>query len=94
MTSMEPSHIELARHALGLPNARRRSYRNHYVCGEGGADYLAWQEMVANEFARRKNGAPISGGDDIFWLTPKGAKLALQKGERLDPEDFPDITNQ
>lgn len=90
---MNAEQIELARHALGLPNKRRLSYRNHFVCGEGHDDFVAWQEMVAAEFARRRNGSALSGGEDVFWLTPKGAKLALKRGERLDPEDFPDQSN-
>lgn len=87
---MTPTQIALARHALGLPNSRRRSYRNHFVCGECHSDYDNWTEMVASEFARRRNGNALSGGEDVFWLTPKGAALVLKKGERLDLEDFPD----
>ena len=39
----------------------------------------------------RRDGKTLPyGGDDLFWLTPAGARAALLAGERLDPEDFPD----
>ncbi len=86
---MTPRQIEFARHALGLPNSRRRSYRNHFVTGPGTADFDDWQAMVAAGFARRRAGNALTGGDDLFWLTREGATAALKPGERLDPEDFP-----
>lgn len=86
---MTPEQIELARHALGLPNSRRKTYRNHFVTGPGHSDYDNWQAMVKDGHARRRAGNQITGGDDLFWLTKEGATLALKKGERLDLEDFP-----
>ena len=79
---------ELARHALGLTK-QKRSYRNHFVAGPGHSDYVHWLVMVEQGDAHRRPGTEISGGDDIFWLTEAGAKLALNPGEKLDPEDFP-----
>lgn len=86
---MTPEQIELARHALGLPNSRRKSYRNHFVTGEGHSDYTNWMAMTEAGYAKRFKGNEMTGGDDLFCLTEAGAKLALKKGERLDPEDFP-----
>lgn len=85
---MTPEQIELARHALGLPNGRRQSYRNHFVAGEGHSDYVAWCDLVEKGFARGRKGNQLTGGDPVFWLTLAGASLALRRGERLDPEDF------
>lgn len=80
----------LARHALGLPNERRCSYRNRFVTGPGGADFHAWMDMVDAGLARRSDGSKLPfGGDDLFRLTRAGADQALEPGERLDPEDFP-----
>lgn len=87
--NMTPEQIELARHALGLPNKRRRSYRNHFVAGEGHNDYVAWCDMVEKGLARGKKGSQLTGGDPVFWLTRLGAERVLRKGERLCPEDFP-----
>lgn len=66
---MTPEQIELARHALGLPNDRRRSYRNRFVTGPGHSDYDNWMQMVAAGNARRRSGNQLTGGDDFFWLT-------------------------
>lgn len=87
---MTPAHIELARHALGLPNSRRTSYRNHFVTGEGCADHDSWTAMVTEGDATRRKGSVLTGGDDLFRLTHQGAKAALKRGEKLDPEDFPE----
>lgn len=88
---MTPRQIELARHALGLPNKRRCSYRNHFVAGRGHNDYTEWCDMTApgNGYAIRLDGGKLTGNDFCFVLTEKGAKAALSKGEKLDPEDFP-----
>lgn len=86
---MTPTQIELARHALGLPNRRNRSYRNHFVCGPGNSDFDNWTAMVTAGFARHRNGGVLSGGEDVFWLTEAGARMALKAREGLDREDFP-----
>lgn len=86
---MTPEQIELARHALGLPNRRRQTYRNHFVCGEGHSDYVNWLEIEAAGLARSRKGSQLTGGDPVFWLTKAGAESALKRGERLCPEDFP-----
>lgn len=87
---MTDQQRELARHALGLPNKRRKSYRNRFVTGEGSNDYPHWLAMYEAGFASRSRGCQITGGDDLFCLTRTGAKMALNPNERLDTEDFPD----
>lgn len=71
---------QLARHALGLdnPKANGRSYRNRYVAYSGNA---VWDEMV------RRGWAVLEVS--TYCLRREGAELALEPGERLDPEDFP-----
>lgn len=54
----------LARHALGFPNKKNTSYRNHYCCGAGTANYAEWEGMVAQGFAIKRTG-PNWGGDDM-----------------------------
>lgn len=80
--------VELARHALGLPNERRRSYRNRFCCGPGHVDYEAWQAMTVAGAAQRF-GLTARGGDSLFALTELGARAVLYADETLDPEDFP-----
>lgn len=78
--------VQLGRHALGLPNRERKTYRNHYVTGSG-PDFDEWRAMVEIGAARHRTGNELSGGDDIFWLTADGAAAVLAPGERLS-EDF------
>lgn len=86
---MTPREIELARHALGLPNKMRMSYRNRFVAGEGHEDYADWMQMVADGNAGKRDGGTLPyGGDSLFWLTETGARQALKPREKLDPEDF------
>lgn len=86
---LSPRQIELARHALGLPNGRRRSYRNHFCCGPGHTDFEEWQAMRDAGTARRFKPTALSDGNFMFLLTEAGARAALRRGETLDPEDFP-----
>ena len=86
---MTPKQIELARHALGLSGDTKVSYRRHFVTGPDTVDYPHWIEMVASGDARRRDGTALTGGDDLFLLTRKGAEAALKPGERLSERDFP-----
>ena len=89
MTWMSPRERELARHALGLPNKMRISYRNRFVAGPGHEDYNDWMQMVADGNAAVRIGSTLPyGGDSLFWLTEAGARQALNPREKLDPEDF------
>lgn len=89
---MTPEQIELARHALGLDGRKKVSYRNHFVTGPGPGnnDHTQWTAMVESGDAVKRKGSPLTGGDDLFRLTPQGARASLRTGERLDHEDFPE----
>ena len=80
---MTPEQKRLARHALGLPNDKMESYRNRYHVSMGAA-FFEWERMAESDLAYNHS----RGGS--FHLTRKGAELALEPGERLDPEDFPE----
>ena len=82
--TMTDRQRELARHALGLPNAKRTTYRNHFVTGEGSDDFADWMAMVVGGFAGRGRPSPLTGGEDIFWLTTMGAMAALEPGETFE----------
>jgi hypothetical protein len=80
------TQLRLARHALGFPNERNISYRNHFCTGKGSDHHADWENMVAQGFAVKRTG-PYWGGDDMFHLTLKGALLARNPKEHLSPED-------
>jgi hypothetical protein len=75
-----------ARHALGLPNKKNTSYRNHFCIGVGGDGYADWEEMVTSGWAVKRT-SNHWGGDDMFHLTLEGARLAREPKEHLSPED-------
>lgn len=86
---MNPEQKTLARHALGLPNNKRTSYRNRYVCPETDPH---WSNMVENGLATVRKGETLPfGGSASFYLTRKGAEAALEPREKLSPDDFPVI---
>lgn len=86
---MTPEQRRLARHALGL-DLTKRSYRNRYAAGIGSPQEAAWYELESEGLAERAfaNGLTFAH----FRLTKKGARMVLEQGETLDPEDFPEAT--
>ena len=87
MRLMTVEQRELARHALGLPNRNKTSYRNRYVCNES---HPVWSELVRLGLATMRPAHTVPfGGCALFYLTEDGAKLALDKGEKLCREFFP-----
>ncbi|CAB4137528.1 hypothetical protein UFOVP326_36 [uncultured Caudovirales phage] len=96
---MTPEQKVLARSALGLRNGWRESYCNRYVAPPSGEIFDHWMAMVAAGMAeqhpsKRDDGTDIyARGGVPFILTLAGAKAALQAGESLDPDDFPEAAN-
>ena len=89
---MTPKQKRLARHALGLPNAQNRSYRNRFIATYVTGDFDDWMAMTRAGFADHAALVTAPGGRHQtcrFWLTLDGAKASLEAGELLDPEDFP-----
>ncbi len=86
---MTPQQIALARHALGLPNKHRQSFRNWFVTSDGCADFLEWEAMVKDGLARRRGPMEVFGGDYLYHLNRSGADAALKDGESLSREDWP-----
>jgi hypothetical protein len=83
---MDAEQIYLARHALGLPNKRRVSYRNRYHAADDTPVWRMWVDMVSQGHAvSRKSEREMTE----FSLTTSGARKALVRGERLCKEDFP-----
>lgn len=89
---MTPAQIARARHALGLPNLTNRTYRNRFCAGKGHADHAKWKAMVAAGLATVRQNEGGLGGQDTFSLTVAGATAALQKGETLSAEGFPEVS--
>lgn len=87
---MTPEQIKLARHALGLPNEKGRSYRNRFDVPPAHPSHALWWAMVQAgdaESVPSRRGAPQLS-NDRFRLTLVGAGKAVAPGEKIDPEDF------
>lgn len=83
---MNETQRRLARHALGLPNDRKQSYRNRYSASPIGEAHNAWLGLQQRGLA---DSMPGKSSLVHFYLTHDGATAALEPGESLDPEDFP-----
>jgi hypothetical protein len=85
---MTPDQLKLARHALGLPNDQKRSYRNRYFAGVGTDIEERWDDLVNRGLAHRQR---QDGGakTTFFCLSRRGAQMAIDPAESLCPEDFP-----
>lgn len=81
---MSPEQRKLARHALGLPNERKKSYRNRFIASGGNP---VWDAMVTvGDACEVRSGGSRSV---TYYLTKAGAMAALDPKEKLDSEDFP-----
>lgn len=78
----------MARAALGLPNPQKCSHRNRFFVAPDGEKHAAWRALVLDGKARLYH-APEGQKLDLFCLTITGAREALNVGESLDREDFP-----
>lgn len=85
---LEEKYKELTRHTLGLPNDRKRSYRNHYLAGDNSNEFRLWTDLVRNKLAESNKSALWGSHSTMFRLTYEGAALSLEKGEQLCEEDF------
>ncbi len=83
---MNKKQLKLARHALGLPNGKNLSFRNHFCIGEGGDGYEEWEDLVSKGMAVKARGGKEWSGD-FFYLTLPGAKEALLSHEHISRED-------
>jgi len=88
---MTPRQVDLARHALGLPNRMRMSYRNFFFAGPGQSNFDDLIEMVAIDIAIISRRYEFMG--ECFRLTRAGAEAVLKPGERLCADDFPEVAN-
>jgi hypothetical protein len=87
---MNEKQRDMARHALGFPNAKNQSYRNHYSIGPGSEGHSDWEELVSQGLAV-KHTSKLWGGDDMFHLTLKGALMVRGPKEHVSREDAEDM---
>jgi hypothetical protein len=83
-----PLQRTLGRHALGLRDDNKRSYRNSFVTGPKNANYGVLMRMVEDGVATRERFGAHPENRYVFHLTKVGAEQCLDPGESLSTEDF------
>ena len=86
---MTPLQRKLGRHALGLRDDNKRSYRNSFVAGPKNANYAVLMRMVRDGLAKRERFGAHPENRYVFHLTKISAEQCLDPGEALSLEDFP-----
>jgi hypothetical protein len=81
---MTEKQIELARHALGLPNAKNESYRNHFCTERNDKE---WSAMVEQGDAVMRESQLLDDDHVFFHLTLQGALAARGPKEHISRED-------
>jgi len=65
--------LEILQHSLGVDQyGRGRQYRNYYVASAGHHSWTELLALVAAGLMGLRPGNAISGGGDVFFVTPAG----------------------
>lgn len=71
--------LHILQHALGVDQfGQGEQYRNHFVTGEGSVDHPACMKACALGLMTRRDGSPLTGGDDLFLVTEAGRQWMAQ----------------
>ena len=97
----DADQLHILRHSLGL-NYGDEIYRNHFCTNDGTVDWPHCIALVEAGLMARQKGGPLSGGDDVFFVTSEGEKVALASQPRMTPAqkryrrwlDTADVTGQ
>ncbi len=77
--ALPAAELHILRHALGVGDGgTERSYRNHFVTGEGGADHQHCMALVARGYMVRRANHPLTGGSDLFNVTQAGREAVQE----------------
>ena len=72
--------LHILQHSLGLDRFGRGTfYRNHFVTGEGSMDHADCMALVHAGLMTMRKGHPLSGGDDVFWVTDRGKAAVVEQ---------------
>lgn len=79
-TGLTKARMHILRHSLGVPDPDQTNmYRNHFVTGEGSLDHPDCMALVRLGLMVRHAGNPITGGDDVFYVTGAGKDLVRSR---------------
>lgn len=67
------SDLHILQHALGVDQfGQGPQYRRHFVTGPGSLDHPTCMDLVGRGLMERREGSEMTGGDDLFLVTPVG----------------------
>jgi hypothetical protein len=79
--------LHILQHSLGVNQyGQGNQYRNHFVTSKGSKDYDGCMELVARGLMTRRAGNALSGGDDVFFVTPAGIDYVALNSPAPPPE--------
>jgi hypothetical protein len=71
--------LHILQHSLGVDQfGQGERYRNHFVTGPGSKDYDQCVDLVIRGLMTRRAGNAVTGGDDLFLVTPAGVAYMEQ----------------
>lgn len=83
---MNAAQLHILQHSLGVDqHGRGEQYRNHFVTGEGSTDHPHCMALVAAGLMTRRPGNELTGGGDLFHVTPAG-KAAVAEHSPAPPK--------
>lgn len=67
--------LHILQHSLGVDQyGQGDQYRNRFITGEGSTDYPFCMDLVRRGLMVRRDGNPLTGGDDLFTVTDEGKR--------------------
>lgn len=63
------------RHVMVHATAWPKRYRNHFCASEGHDDWPTLQRLCARGLMHDRGRSSLSGGDNVFVVTPAGIEL-------------------
>ncbi|NDI85100.1 hypothetical protein [Undibacterium crateris] len=78
IASIEPGHLELLNHTLGLTEWNRTPNRNYFMTGENSSDFPRLTALVDAGMMTMRPNAEWLGGGFYFAATDYGRKYAIE----------------
>lgn len=76
---LDADQLHILQHSLGVDQyGRGAQYRNHFVTEPGTTDYPHCTALVEAGLMTRRAGNALSGGADIFIVTPAGVRAVAE----------------
>ena len=80
------SGLKILQHSLGCDEyghrAGGRSARNHFCTGPGSSDHAVCLDLVERGLMTRRGPTALTGGDDLFLVTPAGEEYVAKNSPR------------